>query len=76
VHILLKSFQRAAFIPTHQARASIQNGESSGCSSLEGVTGGLQSQNGKQYNQIRLSFLHPYVLSELELAKGLEPPTL
>jgi hypothetical protein len=40
------------------------------------VTGGLQSQNGKQYNQIRLSFLRPYVLSELELAKGLEPPTL
>jgi len=31
------------------------NRESSGCSKLEEVSGGLHDQNGKQYNQIRLS---------------------
>jgi hypothetical protein len=75
VHILLKAPARSLHLNPSSPRLD-SNGEPSGCSSLEGVTGGLQSQNGKQYNQIRLSLLLITTLNELELAKGLEPPTL
>jgi hypothetical protein len=49
------------------------NGESSGNTNLEGMTGGLHSQNGRavQPNPIFIS-----CCGKLELAKGLEPPTL
>jgi hypothetical protein len=58
VHILLKSSN--AQPSSHPSSPRLDsNGESSGCSSLEEVTGGLQSQNGKQYNQIRLSCYSP-----------------
>jgi hypothetical protein len=75
VHILLKAPARSPHL-NPSSPCSDSNGESSGYSSLEGVTGGLQNQNGKQYNQIRLSLLLVPTLNELELAKGLEPPTL
>ena len=47
--------------------------ESSGYTTLEGMTGGLQSQNGRAV-QPNPSFFSRR--EELELAKGLEPPTL
>ena len=47
--------------------------ESSGYTTLEGMTGGLQRQNGKS-STTKSVFL--FLLRELELAKGLEPPTL
>ena len=48
---------RAAFSLTYQARASTPTANRAGTTCLEGVTGGLRRQDGKQYNQIRLSVL-------------------
>lgn len=72
MHILLE-LQRAAHNSIVQAHTTILNRESGGELPLKEGPGGLQSQNGKQYNQNHLSFPAAW---KLELAKGLEPPTL
>jgi hypothetical protein len=63
---------------THQAPSNDPNAANrAGGPNLEEVSGGLHDQNGKQYNQIRLSTATTsHYCLKLELAKGLEPPTL
>jgi hypothetical protein len=75
------------FGPAYQARASTSITASRAGECLEGLTGVLRCQDGKQYNQIRLSKCYYHSvhgspggmlrqLAGMELTKGFEPPTL
>ena len=55
-------------------RDSCRQNNRAGIETLKKSFGGLHDQNGKQYNQISLQHHVPF--EKLELAKGLEPPTL